>query len=264
MERLDTVQKHGDLTGLVDLHTEIVAYVERNGGKLDSENLSDFQAHVGRFVADLNTEEGAKFRAFRAEMERILTTVRSDSPGGRDIWVNFVSASLFWKMIYVKASKHLMEIDLLEFQGLHCLKDILLHYIESSNIRIEAVLTKYTRARECLRSFQAVECFALPAEEMNPVAPRVDILSKKGFLSYHVDRQSSPGFVIFTLEPVKRCIHCAEEIPRDMESKCGGCGIVRYCSRECQRRDWRAHSDDCKRFRKAPRDDAPSHGGFGE
>ncbi|KAF5325093.1 hypothetical protein D9619_010016 [Psilocybe cf. subviscida] len=29
-------------------------------------------------------------------------------------------------------------------------------------------------------------------------------------------------------------------------SKCGGCKIAQYCSRECQKADWQKHKDQCK------------------
>ena len=29
-------------------------------------------------------------------------------------------------------------------------------------------------------------------------------------------------------------------------SKCGGCGKVRYCSRDCQKNDWKNHKTECK------------------
>jgi hypothetical protein len=35
---------------------------------------------------------------------------------------------------------------------------------------------------------------------------------------------------------------CASE---DARSVCGGCQAVRYCSRECQRADWKAHKVVC-------------------
>ena len=43
------------------------------------------------------------------------------------------------------------------------------------------------------------------------------------------------------------CFNCAKQVaqsePRYMV--CSGCGDARYCSEDCQRRDWRAHQKDC-------------------
>jgi hypothetical protein len=33
--------------------------------------------------------------------------------------------------------------------------------------------------------------------------------------------------------------------------KCGSCQSISYCSRECQKADWKAHKDLCKRFSEA-------------
>ena len=37
-------------------------------------------------------------------------------------------------------------------------------------------------------------------------------------------------------------VGCASE---EASSVCGRCGAVRYCSRECQRTDWKAHKPAC-------------------
>jgi hypothetical protein len=37
-------------------------------------------------------------------------------------------------------------------------------------------------------------------------------------------------------------------------SRCSGCKLARYCSRECQKIDWKHHKDVCKIYRKISRD----------
>lgn len=31
--------------------------------------------------------------------------------------------------------------------------------------------------------------------------------------------------------------------------KCGRCRLVSYCSRECQKKDWKRHKDSCEDYR---------------
>ncbi|VDC04751.1 unnamed protein product [Peniophora sp. CBMAI 1063] len=59
----------------------------------------------------------------------------------------------------------------------------------------------------------------------------------------------------------ERAHHCAWKECRFNEEKhpmpttlraCSGCGVARYCSRECQRKDWKTgHKIDCRRLREA-------------
>ena len=45
------------------------------------------------------------------------------------------------------------------------------------------------------------------------------------------------------------CWHCgADAIHRKKFKKCSGCYQVRYCSKECQRNDWSAHKNICRRL----------------
>ena len=34
-------------------------------------------------------------------------------------------------------------------------------------------------------------------------------------------------------------------------TKCGGCGVARYCSRECQKKDWPRHKTKCSLLKAA-------------
>ena len=36
--------------------------------------------------------------------------------------------------------------------------------------------------------------------------------------------------------------------------KCSGCKVVKYCSRECQKKDWARHKKDCKKLATMYRD----------
>lgn len=51
------------------------------------------------------------------------------------------------------------------------------------------------------------------------------------------------GEVVFL--PCSACGECAKESPR-----CGGCAMVLFCSRECQKTAWSEHKHICKSFKK--------------
>lgn len=42
----------------------------------------------------------------------------------------------------------------------------------------------------------------------------------------------------------KNCSICGNE----SATKCGGCRVKRYCSAECQRKDWKEHKKECKKI----------------
>jgi hypothetical protein len=41
--------------------------------------------------------------------------------------------------------------------------------------------------------------------------------------------------------------------------RCGGCGNARYCSEECQKRDWKQHKAICQSFATLPPRPSPQH-----
>ena len=55
---------------------------------------------------------------------------------------------------------------------------------------------------------------------------------------------------------VVKCQDCG----KDGAKKCGACGEVYYCSRECQKRDWKKHRDACQRIQAAQVAQAESRG----
>ncbi|KAJ3839140.1 hypothetical protein F5878DRAFT_680019 [Lentinula raphanica] len=95
-------------------------------------------------------------------------------------------------------------------------------------------------------------------EEMdeNPICScgegkNVDEMSKvalwKPFARYATRIAISPLFAVSYLEPIlrdinsRRCLCCRKK----GKFECGGCRKVRYCSQECQRKDWAAHKKKC-------------------
>jgi hypothetical protein len=42
------------------------------------------------------------------------------------------------------------------------------------------------------------------------------------------------------------CSHCRKDTPPSELKRCGRCGKVRYCSKECQRAAWKGQKAECK------------------
>ena len=42
------------------------------------------------------------------------------------------------------------------------------------------------------------------------------------------------------------CICGNKPCPREAKARCGGCGLIRYCSKECQIEAWETHSVKCQ------------------
>ena len=45
---------------------------------------------------------------------------------------------------------------------------------------------------------------------------------------------------------LRTCGACAVQIPHNRAKRCSQCRAAYYCSRECQKRDWRSHKPQCK------------------
>ena len=46
------------------------------------------------------------------------------------------------------------------------------------------------------------------------------------------------------------CLNCGKTAGTSKLLKCGGCSVVQYCSRVCQKEHWKAHKKNCKRLDK--------------
>jgi hypothetical protein len=51
---------------------------------------------------------------------------------------------------------------------------------------------------------------------------------------------------VLTVEGRRKCV-CGKEGTK----MCGGCGSLRYCSKECQRGHWERHKEWCLRMRQS-------------
>jgi hypothetical protein len=49
----------------------------------------------------------------------------------------------------------------------------------------------------------------------------------------------------FVLALKMKCFQCKKDVPSGL-LKCKGCNIAHYCSKECQRENWKAHKKMCK------------------
>merc|ERR1712196_279653 len=49
---------------------------------------------------------------------------------------------------------------------------------------------------------------------------------------------------------LSRCANCGiDESEKKTFKKCAGCNLVRYCSKACQRADWKNHKKLCRKHR---------------
>lgn len=84
------------------------------------------------------------------------------------------------------------------------------------------------------------ERFGRPPVRERPPAPRRDIHPPQNDL--HERLRASGG-------TLAKCAACGKlEGKRGQWKKCGGCGLVHYCSRDCQKLDWKAiHKYECQK-----------------
>jgi hypothetical protein len=60
-----------------------------------------------------------------------------------------------------------------------------------------------------------------------------------------------PYVLQFTFEPRPKST-CGECKKKDHGyKKCSACDVTRYCSKECQRKHWKNHKEQCKKYQKA-------------
>lgn len=54
--------------------------------------------------------------------------------------------------------------------------------------------------------------------------------------------------VLATLEDISKCASCKITITETHLFKCSGCRQERYCSKDCQRQDWKRHKLNCRKL----------------
>ena len=63
-----------------------------------------------------------------------------------------------------------------------------------------------------------------------------------------VEKDVSPGVLKTPETPVGDCLVCGQQA----KAICTGCKHVFYCTRNCQRKNWSSHKEDCKTLAKLP------------
>ena len=75
-------------------------------------------------------------------------------------------------------------------------------------------------------------------------------LRKEGMLDdgvlYKWDLSATASTILDCLFARETCASCMIKNEGGSFRKCGGCGYVRYCSRECQKKHWKEHKTYCK------------------
>lgn len=72
------------------------------------------------------------------------------------------------------------------------------------------------------------------------------------YLIVHKNTQDQYSAATRFISTVMSTIHKCKACPRSATRKCGRCRTTRYCSKECQTRDWPRHSEMCKPRRTGP------------
>lgn len=57
--------------------------------------------------------------------------------------------------------------------------------------------------------------------------------------------------------PIRRCQYCFKT--DEKLSKCSGCKVVHYCSKECQKQGWKIHKVYCKSCNEGSKEDKKKH-----
>jgi len=60
-----------------------------------------------------------------------------------------------------------------------------------------------------------------------------------------------------TITTIRRCQYCFKS--DDKLSKCSSCNVVHYCSKECQKGDWKTHKEYCKSCQEGSKEDKKKH-----
>ena len=98
--------------------------------------------------------------------------------------------------------------------------------------------------------------FSLHAFDNGPNPIIEELKTNSPDLNEHLMAQDVSNFGKYTemeksiLSSMKRkiCETCKKE---PVNSKCGICGVVYYCNRECQKNDWKVHKPICKTLRSS-------------
>jgi len=81
---------------------------------------------------------------------------------------------------------------------------------------------------------------------------RVAFFSKKTSTEWTVPKPYVLQFV-FEPRPKSTCGECKKK--DHGYKKCSACDVTRYCSKECQRKHWKNHKEQCKEYQKADEDE---------
>jgi hypothetical protein len=244
-ERLESLRSGEDLVGLYELGTQLHRAMSGNSsrGSMDGFRriLDDVNETIDRSRLLLET----KFEEFKAEQDRIMAQERpplSREVKDQGMWVQLVSNHLFLDMLYKKAREHYESVDISRSIPYASLHEKFKTYLRGVCQKLDAIFERFHLLFLTLCQHDAPDRFKLPFDQLVQVDVH-KLLSWKGHSIYACQRIGD--FIHFKESEDKLCCVCLEVI-RSTRSKCGGCRLIRYCSKACQKEDWANHRHDCR------------------
>jgi len=244
-ERLESLRSGEDLVGLYELGDQLNHAISWNTPRGSMPGFKRILDDVNETINRSRLLFETKFEEFQAEQDRIMALERhplSREVNDQGMWVQLVSNHLFHDMVYRKARTHYESVDIsrsIPYASLHKRFETYLRGVREMLIALDE---RFHLRFLTLCQYDAPDRFKLPFDQLVQVDVH-KLLNRKGHSIYACQRIGD--FIHFKESEDKLCCACLEVI-RSTRSKCGGCRLIRYCSKACQKEDWADHRVDCR------------------
>lgn len=240
-----------DLPGLRKLKARILNCAENTNSMYCKAQLYAIHKEIDEFIAKKKTDLVDRFNALSMEIVQLEDSDPPPLPAGlieQGKWVENV-----YKFLYVfenlkKLRTLLNSIDMEEFKKI----DDDQMYLGMQKF-IDEIKASIQTEKDIQGDFFLVLLYDRPVHTFYLPKIKNDLemellLSRDGFFFYSLS-DCGNDLVSFTMISERPCNHCVQEIPKDgLRHKCGLCRMVRYCGKECQRRNWKSHRGLCRLF----------------
>ena len=166
---------------------------------------------------------------------------------------------LFWSVHTKNVTWSELRVDESQFK---CLKQALLYFKNSTRKHLNNSKIHFDVAEPSLWKYfhHALIHPLYPNTQLQHVKAEVEMFltlaaEKRGesfhtFTSEPHERKSFSTNTELQSPPHEECTNCKKTHPN--LKKCGACGKVQYCCKECQRKHWKEHKSNCKTSSTAP------------